>query len=303
MGRRRRSNGRDVNGIVLLDKPAGITSNAALQRVKRLFNANKAGHTGSLDPIATGLLPICLGEATKISGYLLGADKVYKCCFKLGVQTDTGDAEGKITATDEVNSSDHQIEQVINQFQGVIEQMPPMYSAIKHKGQPLYKLARAGKTVEREPREVEIYSLSWTRLSVDEIAVELHCSSGFYVRVLAVDIGNQLGCGAHMSSLRRTQVHEFSLDHAVTPEQLEQASDPEALDTHLIPADQGLSHLPAVRISNNAAFYLCRGRPVKAAQTPNSGVVRVYGDELGFLGIGEVLDDGRVGPKRLFNQA
>lgn len=301
MARRRKQHGRDISGILLLDKPAGITSNSALQRVKRLFNANKAGHTGSLDPIATGLLPICLGEATKISGYLLGADKVYQSRFKLGIETDTGDAEGTTTVTYEVNVTDRQLEKVISQFSGIIQQIPPMYSAIKVNGQPLYKLARAGKTVAREPRQVEIYDLSWSRLSSDEIEIDLHCSSGFYVRVLAEDIGKQLGCGAHMASLRRSQIYEFSVDNALTIEALEKISDFEALDAELVPADHGLSHLPAVKISNNAAFYLCRGQPVKAAQTPGSGVVRVYGEELGFLGIGEVLDDGRVSPKRLFN--
>ena len=212
---RRKPRGRNVNGILLLDKGIGITSNAALQKVKRLYQASKAGHTGSLDPLASGLLPLCLGEATKLSSFLLDADKAYAGVCKLGVKTSTADAEGEVIETRPVpDLSEAQLRDVLAKFVGVIDQIPPMHSAIKMQGQPLYKLAHQGIEVERQPRQVTIHSLTLTRLEGDEFAFDLQCSKGTYVRTLAEDIGEVLGCGAHLSALRRTQVGPFELDHA-----------------------------------------------------------------------------------------
>ncbi len=290
-----------MSGILLLDKPQGITSNGALQAVKAAFRARKAGHTGSLDPIATGLLPLCLGEATKISSFFLDADKRYRTVFQLGVATQTGDAEGTVVRRCEVTVDDGRISAAMDRFRGEINQTPPMYSAIKQGGQPLYKLARQGIEVERQPRRVVVYSLEWTRPSVDRLELDIHCSSGFYVRGLAQDLGEELGCGAHVAALRRTAVGQFSVDEAVGLDEILATQDVAQLDRLLIPTDKGLRHLPGVTLSADAAFYLCRGQAVRAANLPDSGPVRLYADEAGFLGVGEVLDDGRVAPKRLFH--
>ncbi len=218
---RRHVRGRDVNGILLLDKPSGITSNDALQQVKRLYFAKKAGHTGSLDPLASGVLPICMGEATKVSAFLLDADKRYQVRCQLGVRTATADAEGEVLETRPVgNYSEQQLEAVLDGFRGSIEQVPPMYSALKHEGQRLYKLARQGVEVEREARTVEIYQLTLTGRGPDWIDIAVHCSKGTYVRTLAEDIGDRLGCGAHVSALRRTAVGPYSETGLVTLEQL-----------------------------------------------------------------------------------
>jgi tRNA pseudouridine55 synthase len=294
---------RDVNGILLLDKPIGMTSNQALQEAKRIFRARKAGHTGSLDPIATGLLPLCFGEATKVSSFLLDADKRYWARFRLGVATATGDAEGDVLETRPVQCSAADVERALEGFRGEIEQVPPMYSAIKRQGQPLYKLARQGIEVEREARKVTVYHLQLLGFhGADEIELEMHCSRGFYVRGLAHDLGEALGCGAHVTALRRTAVAGFRLEDAVTLDQLRAAEDTAALDALLVSPDGGLGHLPDVRLSRDAAYYLCRGQPVRAADLPRSGWVRLYtqeGDR--FLGVGLVLNDGRVAPKRLFH--
>ena len=303
MSRRNKNRpGRDVHGILLLDKPEGLTSNAALQEAKRAFQASKAGHTGSLDPIATGLLPLCFGEATKISSFFLNADKKYRSVFTLGVATDTGDAEGnELTRVGQVQIADELITNQLDAFRGMQEQVPPMYSAVKFQGQPLYKLARKGIEVERKPRRVTVYDLSFTRLAQANIEVELHCSSGFYVRSLAHELGQKLGCGAHVASLQRTGVGQFSLDDAISLDRVRQEKNFSVLDSMLIPTDVSLKHLPGVNLSDDAAYYLCRGQPVKAANVPRNGWVRLYADEAGFLGVGKVLDDGRVAPKRLFN--
>ena len=298
----KRSRGREVHGILLLDKPKGLTSNAALQEAKRAYKAVKAGHTGSLDPIATGLLPLCFGEATKVSSFFLNADKCYTSIFALGVTTDTGDAEGvEIQRTEEFNVSDLQIARALDRFRGELEQVPPMYSAVKFHGQPLYKLARQGIEVQRQPRRVTIYDVSYQRIDDRSIEIELRCSSGFYVRSLAHELGEWLGCGAHVSSLCRTGVGQFSLSEAVSLERVQQEQNLNVLDDMLISADDGLTHLPSVNLSDDAAYYLCRGQPVKAANVPPDGWVRLYASEAGFLGVGKVLDDGRVAPKRLFN--
>lgn len=304
MGRRRQNRGRRVDGILLLAKPAGLTSNAALQEAKWAFGAAKAGHTGSLDPVATGLLPVCFGEATKLSGFFLSADKRYHAVFQLGVATETGDSEGAVTRRSPVSVGDDEIERAMERFRGDFEQVPSMYSAIKKDGKPLYELARQGIEVEREARPVTVYSLAWERLEGDRLAVDLHCSSGFYVRSLADDFGAALGCGAHVETLSRTAVGTFSLDSAVPLEDVKaRHGDHAALDALLIPGDRGLEHLPGVTLSTDAAFYLVRGQAVRAAPLPSSGLVRLYAEEAGFLGVGKVLGDGRVAPKRLFQSA
>ena len=301
-GRRGRSRtGRDVCGILLLDKPAGLTSNAALQEAKRAFKARKAGHTGSLDPIATGLLPLCFGEATKVSSFFLNADKRYRSVFTLGSATDTGDSEGQEIFSDSVDVSDKTIASTLDEFRGDLEQVPPMYSAVKFQGQPLYKLARQGIEVERKPRQVTVRDISFERIDEGRVQIDLHCTSGFYVRSLAHELGERLGCGAHVSSLMRTGVGDFSLDDAIPLERLTQEEDTGKLDELLIAMDIGLKHLPGVKLSDDAAYYLCRGQPVKAADAPSEGWVRLYANEAGFLGLGEILEDGRVAPKRLFN--
>ncbi len=300
--RNRRRSGRNVAGILLLDKPEGLTSNAALQHVKSLYRARKAGHTGSLDPIATGLLPVCFGEATKISSFFLDADKHYRTVFRMGVSTDTGDAEGAVVHNALVDDiSDAAIEQELSGFRGCINQIPPMYSAIKHGGQPLYKLARQGIEVERQPRQVTVYRASFHRVDRLHIDLDVHCSSGFYVRSLAHELGERLGCGAHVASLRRTGVGPFSVEDAVTFDRLRQMDSLDELDGLLIPADQGLAELPDVMLTADAAYYLCRGQPVRASKAPRSGWVRLYAKEAGFLGIGKILADGRVAPKRLLH--
>ncbi len=303
---RRRAKGRDVNGILLLDKPTGMSSNAALQTVKRLFNANKAGHTGNLDPLATGLLPICFGEATKISSYLLDSDKRYIGTCKLGVRTRTADSEGEVLETRPVgNLTEQQVKQVLQGFIGQIEQIPPMHSAVKINGTPLYKLAREGKEVERKSRRVSIYQLEMLRLEGDELDIDVHCSKGTYVRTLAEEIGEALACGAHLSALRRTASGPFELEQAVTmPELAHLAEDGfEALDRLLLPPEEALSDWPMVSLSQNSAYYLQQGQAVQVPKAPSSGWVRLRRDDGQFLGIGQILEDGRVAPKRLIKAA
>lgn len=299
---KRRRKGRDINGILLLDKPAGLTSNAALQIVKRLFVASKAGHTGSLDPLATGLLPICLGEATKLSGFLLEADKRYLATCKLGVRTNTGDAEGEIIETREIPVlSEDRIRAVLDLFIGQISQIPPMHSAIKVDGQPLYKLAHQGKEIERKPRSVQIYTIQLLRWEGDELDIEVHCSKGTYIRTLAEDIGEKLGCGAHLGALRRTASAPFSLEQAVSLPEIEHLAQEgtEGLDELLVPMEKALEGWSKVTLSSQSAYYLCQGQAVLVPKSPTSGMVTLFNDEGGFLGIGEVLEDGRVAPRRL----
>ncbi len=302
---RRRNRGRSVNGVLLLDKPAGLTSNAALQIVKRLYNANKAGHTGSLDPLATGMLPICLGEATKISGFLLSADKEYRAVCKLGVTTDTGDAEGEIRETRPLGDlTETQVKEVLESFLGQSQQIPPMHSAIKRDGQPLYKLARQGIEVEREPRDIVIHSLKLLRLEGDELELDVRCTKGTYIRVLAEDIGTALGCGAHVAALRRTSVGALDEYPMHTMDELQamvDASGAHVLDELLLPMESTLPDWPEVRLSEDASFYLCQGQPVFVPQLKDRGWVRLYAGNERFLGLGTVLDDGRVAPKRLLS--
>lgn len=302
MGRRRRPRGRVVNGILLLDKPLGITSNDALQKVKHLFFAQKAGHTGSLDPLANGMLPICFGIATRLSAFLLDSDKHYSVRIRLGQTTATGDAEGDVLETRSTTGiGREQILAVLPRFRGVISQLPPMYSALKHKGERLYKLARAGIEVEREPREISIHSLELGEVSGDEFELQVHCSKGTYVRTLAEDIGEVLGCGAHVIALRRTGVGPYTGMAMVSMQQVEQAAldGNEALDALLLPVDTALSDWPAVRLNADTSYYLKMGQPVVVPKAPTQGWVRLYEDSDRFIGVGVVQDDGRIAPKRM----
>ena len=309
MARKRRASGRDVSGILLLDKPVGMTSNTALQIVKRLFNANKAGHTGNLDPMASGLLPICLGEATKVSGYLLDSDKYYIGTCKLGERTNSGDAEGEVIETRAVENYDSaRIQSVIDKFIGEISQIPPMHSAIKVNGQPLYKLAHKGIEIERKPRQVIIHELKLLDQRPDELDIEVHCSKGTYIRTLVEDMGAELGCGAHLNALRRTGAGAFTLENAVTLPELDELAKHAgengyaAMDALLMPMEQALADWPSVSLSENSSYYLRRGQAVQVPQAPTNGWVCLFTEDARFLGIGQILGDGRVAPRRLINQ-
>lgn len=304
MARRRR--GRAIDGILVLDKPLGTSSNRALQQAKRLYFAAKAGHTGSLDPLATGVLPLCFGEATKFSQYLLDADKAYDSTFVLGQSTTTGDAEGELVAEQDASAiTKAQIEQALAAFRGEIEQVPSMFSAIKQNGQPLYKLARQGKEVERKSRRVTIHSLELRALRLGakiELDVSIRCSKGTYVRSIAEDLGKALACGGHVSVLRRTQAGPFTLADSVslsTLEALKENDDLAAMDQLLLPADTAVKALPEVRLTQSAGFYIRQGQAVLVPKAPHSGIVRINLETGEFLGVGEILDDGRVAPRRL----
>ena len=251
------------------------------------------------------MLPICLGEATKLSAFLLDADKVYTGTCKLGVRTSSADAEGEIIETREVPVlSEAQVEDVLARFRGEIEQIPPMHSAIKQNGQPLYKLARQGIEVERKPRMVTIHKLELVRLEGDEIELYVHCSKGTYIRTLVEDIGEALGCGAHLSQLRRTRVGPFHEEGMVSLDTLREEAEqgPESLDHYLLPLDHALGDYPEVKLTENSLFYVRQGQAVQVAQAPTSGWVRLFDNAGEFVGVGAVLDDGRIGPKRLINE-
>ena len=302
MARRRR--GRDVHGVIVLDKPARLSSNDAVQRVKKLFGARKVGHTGSLDPLATGVLPLCLGEATKFSQYLLDADKKYLTNIRLGVATDSGDADGQIIATrPTVGITRHRIETALDAFRGDIEQVPSMFSAVKHQGQPLYKLARQGIEIERDARPVTVYCNRIVDFADDVLTLDIHCSKGTYVRTIAHDLGEALGCGAHVFALRRTLAGPYGEDDLVTLEEMERLREQNAsLDTLLRPIATTVALWPRVCLAGAPAFYLKQGQPVLVPHSPTEGWVRLYentDDDGYFLGVGEILDDGRVAPRRL----
>lgn len=295
---------RNISGIVLLDKDPGLTSNEALQAVKRLFQARKAGHTGSLDPLASGLLPVCLGEATKVSGFLLDANKRYWVRCRLGQRTTTGDAEGEILETRPIAGVDRaRIERVLEGLEGPQQQIPPMYSAVKHQGQRLYKLARQGVEVERKPRPVVIHTLTLLQLEGEVLEFDVRCSKGTYVRTLAEDIGAALGCGAHVTALRRLAVGPYDGAEMVSLETLRglAAQGMGALDAVLLPMESALAEWPDVRLSDDAAYYLRRGQPVLVPHAPTRGLVRLYARDRRFLGVGQILDDGRVAPRRLIS--
>lgn len=304
MARRRR--GRPVNGILVLDKPGGVSSNRALQQAKRLYFAAKAGHTGSLDPLATGVLPLCFGEATKFSQYLLDADKSYDATFVLGQATDTCDSEGEvISASDASHLTLAAVDSALEAFRGEIEQIPPMYSAIKQNGQPLYKLARQGEEVERKARHVTISRLEVTSFREGELAqvdVSMDCTKGTYVRSVASDLGAALGVGGHVVKLRRTRAGQFTLADAVTLTTLEALRNNDevaAMDALLQPQDTALQGLPLVELSESGGFYLRQGQPVRVSNAPRDGMVRVALENGDFLGLAEILDDGRIAPRRL----
>ncbi len=287
---------KQVNGVLLLDKPIGLTSNDALQKVRRLFSAAKGGHTGTLDPLATGLLPLCFGEATKFSADLFDADKTYEAVLKLGVTTDSGDAEGQVTATAAVNVEKSQILDVLPRFMGPILQVPPMHSALKRDGRPLYELARKGIEVEREARAVSIHGIDVLDFSGDSLSLRVACSKGTYIRVLAADIGAALGCGAHLSGLRRTQVADLTLATAVTLADL-QAMDEMARVAVLQPVDSLLQTLDRLELSGEAEQRFSHGNPVDLPEGLQ-GKIRVYGGDR-LIGVGESGADGRLWPKRL----
>ena len=291
----------NVCGVLLLDKPQGMSSNQALQAAKRITRARKAGHTGSLDPIATGLLVICLGEATKLASFLLNADKYYLTTCRLGIRTTTGDAEGSVVTERPVpHLTRTRLDAVLRAFTGTIEQVPPMYSALKHQGRRLYMLARAGIEVERAPRQVSIHALSLREVEAQALTLEIACSKGTYIRTLVEDIGEALGCGAHVVALRRLGVGPFQGVAMVTLEALQaRLQDRQALEEVLIASDQVLSDHPAATLTADMAFYVRAGQPVLVPGAPSQGMVRLYDERAQFMGVGVVLDDGRVGPKRL----
>ena len=297
---------RDVHGVILLDKPTGLTSNQALQRVKRLLKARKAGHTGSLDPLATGLLPLCFGEATKISAYLLEADKHYRTVARLGERTDTADAEGEIIETRPVADYDAAtVEAALAQFRGPIEQVPPMYSAVKVGGRRLYEMARKGEAVERKARHVVIHELTLLRQAGNALELDVRCSKGTYIRTLVEDIGETLGCGAHVRELRRVGVAPYDNPSMVTLEDLEAAAERglEALDACLMPIESALAHWPRIDLDADAAHYIRQGQALQLPGAPTEGLLVLFEGQGEFLGIGQILDDGRVAPKRLISQA
>ena len=300
----RRQRGRAVNGILALDKPVGMGSNEVLQQVKRLYRARKAGHTGSLDRLASGLLPICFGEATKLSGYLLNADKHYLATFRLGVATSTGDAEGEIVSCRPVPVFPAStLERAVMRFRGEIDQIPPMHSALKHKGKRLYQLAHEGIVVEREPRRITIRRFDVLRAEGERIDVEVLCSKGTYIRTLAEDLGEALGCGASVEALRRIGAGPFTADdmtELATLDSLAEGGGTEALDALLRPMEAAVSQWPSVLLPEGVAFYLRKGQPVLVPHSPTEGWVRIHAERAGFIGVGEVLDDGRIAPRRLF---
>ena len=299
----RRGEWRSVSGIVLLDKPAGLTSNQALQRVRRLYRAGKAGHTGSLDPLATGMLPVCLGTATKVCAYLLDARKSYRVTARLGQATDTGDAQGAIVGESRaVEFPKEAVEKVLDGFTGEYEQVPPMYSALKHKGQRLYKLARRGIEVPREPRTVRIYELKLRRLRPPELEFEVTCSKGAYVRTLVEDIAGALGTLGHVRALRRTSVGPFVEAQMVTLPTLEDIAGEglQALDRRLMTADRALASWPSVVVPEPLRGPFVNGRAVPLEMDCPRGKVRIYSPDEEFLGIGEVTAAGRLAPRRIF---
>jgi len=290
---------RAVDGVLLLDKPTGITSNAAIQQVKRLFSAAKAGHVGTLDPLASGLLPVCLGEATKFSTDAFSADKSYAAEVLLGVTTTTGDREGDVIARKPVDVTRDQLVAVLATFTGVLAQTPPMYSALKRDGKPLYAYARAGLTVERAPRSITIHGITLLDFAGDRFTIDVSCTKGTYIRVLAEDIGAALGCGATLAGLRRTRVGSFGLADAVTLAELEQLPEARRTDS-LMPVDSLADGLPALELETGAVTRILQGQGAQVdIRDDISGLVRLYGPERRFLGLGELDMNGRLLPKRL----
>lgn len=281
---------------MLLDKPSGMSSNKALQMIKHRFNAQKAGHTGSLDPLATGLLPICFGQATKISEYLLHSHKRYETVIKLGEVTDTLDSEGEVTKRYAVNVSDSDIETALEQFRGDIKQIPPMYSALKKDGQPLYKLARKGEVIERPARDMTVFDLTAQRVGEDHVRLNVHCSSGFYIRSLAHDLGQVLGCGAHVVELRRTHIKSIDIQQAHSLDSLESAEITEVL----LPIDTMINDMPKIQISENQQLSLTHGKATSAEGLTTNGLTRLYSANNCLFGIGEVNQLGLIKTTKMF---
>lgn len=307
---RRKFKGRPISGVLLLNKSQGMTSNDALQQAKRLLFAQKAGHTGSLDPLATGVLPLCFGEATKFSQFLLDADKRYRSTFRLGAYTTTGDSEGDIVESFNAEAvARDDIELALNAFRGEIDQVPPMYSALKHNGEPLYKLARQGIEVPRPARRVTIHSLEILGFRPGpeaELDVEIHCSKGTYVRSIAEDLGKALAVGAHVSVLHRSQAGPFVETACVDLDTLRQERGDdraEVLDHYLLPVDTSVGHLPCLNLDADSSYYFRQGNPVMDPEVYRIGregdMVRVFCENGEFLGVGTLDDEGRVAPKRL----
>ena len=306
---RPRRRGRDIHGVLLLDKPQGLSSNDALQKVKRIFRANRAGHTGALDPLATGMLPVCLGEATKFSQYLLDSDKRYRVIARLGERTDTSDADGQVISERPIAFNQAQLDAALESFRGETQQVPSMYSALKYQGRPLYEYARQGIDVPREARAITVYELQFIRWQDNELELEIHCSKGTYIRTIIDDLGEKLGCGAHVIMLRRLQVARYPIEKMVTLDQLYALQGepgdltPEAqaqLDALLMPMDSPASDYPEVNLSETAAGYFRQGQPVQAANAPRDGLVRVTeGEARKFIGMAQIAEDGRVAPRRL----
>ena len=302
----RQRKGNDVDGILLLDKPLGRSSNSALQKAKYLFQAKKAGHTGSLDPLATGVLPICFGQASKVTSFLLDSNKRYRCTAQLGVTTSTGDKEGDILQTRPVESfTDTQIETVLEQFRGDIKQIPPMHSALKHNGQPLYKLARQGIEIERKSRSVSILELTLVEKTEDTITLDVHCSKGTYIRTLAQDIGEALDVGAHLSMLRRTEVSPFDCNKLYSIEELETLAEEKQLSSILLPIDSALKEFPMLELDDDEVSLLRNGIKFERTNIPETDMIRLYSKHNEFLGIGKYSqsESGQslLAPKRLMN--
>lgn len=303
--RGQRKKGREINGVLLLDKPKGLSSNAALQTTKLIYKARKAGHTGSLDPLATGLLPICFGEATKMSGFLLDADKEYQTVCKLGITTATGDAEGAVIQSKPVlRLSTGKIERVLKSFVGEIDQIPPMHSAVKYRGQRLYTLARQGQMVEREPRRIRIYEIVLLDYQKDEIKISIKCSKGTYIRTLVEDIGNVLGYGAHVAELCRTGAGVYKGQDMLSMDHIREVAKEgmDALDGLLQPLDSALENWPTITLNQTMSDYVKQGQAIQVPKAPTEGLLRLYEESsegMAFIGVGHVLDDGRIAPKRL----
>ncbi|MDU9592975.1 MULTISPECIES: tRNA pseudouridine(55) synthase TruB [Vibrio] len=305
----RRRKGRPINGVILLDKPTGISSNDALQKVKRIYFAEKAGHTGALDPLATGMLPICLGEATKFSQFLLDSDKRYRVIAKLGERTNTSDSDGEVVETRPIDVTLDKLEACIEKFRGESDQVPSMFSALKYQGKPLYEYARKGIEVPRESRKITVYEIVLHRFEGDEVEMEVHCSKGTYIRTIVDDLGEMLGCGAHVTMLRRTGVAKYPYEKMVTLEQLnelleqahrEERAPRELLDPLLLPMDTAVEDLPEVNFVPELADMVQHGQPVQVFGAPTEGSLRLtMGEERLFIGVGEMNEDGKIAPKRL----
>lgn len=303
---RPRKRGRDIDGVFLLDKPQGMSSNEIMQKVKRLFQANKAGHTGALDPLATGMLPICLGEATKFSQFLLDADKRYLVTAKLGERTDTSDAEGQVVETRAVNVEKPQILTALEQFRGDILQVPTMFSALKHHGKPLYEYARQGITVEREARPITIFELNFIEYHAPYLTLEVHCSKGTYIRTLVDDLGEVLGCGAHVTMLRRLAVADYPIEAMMSWDELQNLAaqqDLALLDQHLLPTDTAVSKLPALHLNDTQSRAIGFGQRVKFTNEQQlQGQVRLFSAENLFLGVARI-EGYIIHPQRLITQS